>query len=132
MRREQRLTLGSDFEKTRAQGIRASDRLFVLGAGRSEIAVTRFGLAVSRRVGGAVVRNRLKRRIRSALDSLQFVEGWNVVVSARPAAAGASYHEIEASLRRLGSRLGVVTPGTAKDAEVRVTPAGAYDSADKR
>jgi ribonuclease P protein component len=132
MRREQRLTRGSDFEKTRAEGIRASDRLFVLGAGQSGIAVTRFGLAVSRRVGGAVVRNRLKRRIRAALDSLQFVEGWNVVVSARPAAAEASYHEIEASLRRLGGRLGVLTQGTAKDAVAPVRPAGAYDSADNR
>ena len=118
MRREQRLTRGSDFERTRADGIRTSDRLFALGAVQSEIGVTRFGLAVSRRVGGAVVRNRLKRRIRAALDSLEFAEGWNVVVSARPAAAEASYHEIKASLRRLGGKLGVVT--------------AIYDSADGR
>lgn len=108
MRRGQRLTRRSDFEHVRTHGTRASDRLFVVGAERSGIETTRFGLAVSRRVGGAVVRNRLKRRLRAALDSLRFAEGWNVVVSARPAAAEAKYHEIETSLRRLGSRLRVM------------------------
>jgi ribonuclease P protein component len=106
MRRGQRLTRRSDFESVRADGIRAGDRLFTVGAARSEIETTRFGLAVSRRVGGAVVRNRVKRRVRAALDSLPFAEGWNVVVSARPAAAEATYREIVESLRRLSTRLG--------------------------
>ena len=109
MRRVQRLTRRSDFEHVRTGGIRASDRLFIIGAGRSDIETTRFGLAVSRRVGGAVVRNRLKRRIRAVLDSLPFSKGWNVVVSARPAAAEASYREIEASLQRLGARLDLLS-----------------------
>jgi ribonuclease P protein component len=108
MRREQRLTRRSDFEHIRGHGVRASDRFLIVGAARSEIETTRFGLAVSRRVGGAVVRNRLKRRIRAAIDGLPFSEGWNVVVSARPAAAGASYQEIEASLTRLCGRLGLL------------------------
>jgi len=116
MRRGQRLTRRSDFEHVRTNGVRASDRHFILGAARNEIETTRFGLAVSRRVGGAVVRNRVKRRIRAALDSMPFAEGWNVVVSARPAAAEATYREISESLKRLGARLGVL----------------AYDSVDHR
>ncbi|MBI4220404.1 MAG: ribonuclease P protein component [Chloroflexi bacterium] len=105
MRREQRLTRRSDFEHTRVHGKRASDRLFVLGAAQSGASVTRFGLAVSKRVGGAVVRNRLKRRIRGVLDTLSFEEGWNVVIAARPAAAAADSHVIRDSLTALARRL---------------------------
>ncbi|MBI4306073.1 MAG: ribonuclease P protein component [Chloroflexi bacterium] len=105
MRREQRLTRRSDFEHTRAHGKRASDQLFILGAAQSEIPTTRFGLAVSKRVGGAVVRNRLKRRIRGVLDTLSFEEGWNVVVAARPAAADADSRVIRASISALARRL---------------------------
>jgi ribonuclease P protein component len=107
MRRARRLTRRSEFENVREQGVRASDRYFNVGAARTDGHTTRFGLAVSRRTGGAVVRNRLKRRIRAALDALPFAEGWNVVVSARPAAALATYQEISASLERLGARLGL-------------------------
>ena len=111
MRRARRLTRRSEFDNVREQGARASDRYFNLGAARSDREATRFGLAVSRRIGGAVVRNRLKRRIRAALDTLPFAEGWNVVVSARPAAALATYQEIVASLERLGTRLDLCRQG---------------------
>ncbi|MBM3958762.1 MAG: ribonuclease P protein component [SAR202 cluster bacterium] len=105
MRRVQRLTRRSEFEHTRTHGVRAGDRLFGVVAARSDQDTTRFGLAVSKRVGRAVVRNRIKRRIRAALDGMPFSEGWNVVVSARPAAAGADFSDIAESLRKLSSRL---------------------------
>lgn len=105
MRRGQRLTRRADFEHTRTHGVRAGDRLFGVGAARSDQGTTRFGLAVSKRVGRAVVRNRIKRRIRAALDGMPFSEGWNVVVSARPDAAEADFNDIASSLRKLSSRL---------------------------
>lgn len=55
----------------------------------------RFGLAVSRRVGNAVVRNRVKRWLREALRRQQAgVGGHDVVVIARSAAATAGYPAI--------------------------------------
>ena len=67
---------------------------------------SRFAFAVSRGVGNAVIRNKVKRRLREAVRSLSVVAGWDVVVSARPAAAGASFAElwaeVEAQLRRAG------------------------------
>jgi ribonuclease P protein component len=60
----------------------------------------RVGLVVSRAVGSAVIRNQVKRRLRSAMRSrvAHLPSGALVVLRANPAAAGASYAEISADL----------------------------------
>ena len=85
-----------------------SDQLLVMGFSRSNGGRTRFGLAVSRRVGGAVVRNRVKRRLREAIRSLEFGDGWNVTVSAREHAATADYWRLRASVEALARRSGLL------------------------
>ena len=60
-----------------------------------------FAFVVSKQVGGAVTRNTVKRRLR-ALAKAQLVEnshGWEVVVRALPAAATASFDDLEKSWR---------------------------------
>jgi ribonuclease P protein component len=70
----------------------------------------RVGVTVSRKVGGAVVRNRVKRWIRECYRrrSVQFPSQVDVVVVARPAAAEAGHagicRELAALARRLGPR----------------------------
>lgn len=63
----------------------------------------RLGLAVSRRVGGAVVRNRLKRRVRDWFRRSRpaLPESVDLVVIARPQAANYSSEAISAELTRL-------------------------------
>ena len=58
------------------------------------------GFAVSRRVGNAVTRNRVRRRLRAALQAEGAVvrEDSAYLVGATPAAAGASYDELRAAL----------------------------------
>ncbi len=63
-------------------------------------------MSVGKRVGNAVIRNRVKRRIREALRHRQarLAPGWDLLLVARPGAAGASFWQlaetIEQGLRR--------------------------------
>ena len=60
---------------------------------------SRLGLIVSRRIGGAVARNRAKRRLRAAFRSAWQAPGFDVVVRADPASLHLSFQELENSLR---------------------------------
>lgn len=66
------------------------------------------GFTATRKLGGAVVRNRARRRLRAAIDSLPrvvFAPGWNYVVVARGAALTCPFSQLrsdlEACIRRL-------------------------------
>lgn len=65
------------------------------------LAWSRFAYSTPRRVGNAVTRNRLRRRLREALRSLPLREGFDVVVVARPEAAPASFHALRSELTLL-------------------------------
>lgn len=118
MRTAVRLRKSHEFRDVRMRGRRVSDRLLTMGVAESEAGTTRFGLAVSKRVGGAVTRNRVKRRLRECLSSLETLPGYNVVVSARPTAAHADYHMLMSSLRRLAGQAGLLQPESASPAEL--------------
>ncbi len=67
-----------------------------------------FGFSVSRRVGGAVKRNAVKRKLREILRQMDISGNWGVVVTARPAAGDVSYRHLEDSLHTLSLRLGII------------------------
>ncbi|HEX2111050.1 MAG TPA: ribonuclease P protein component [Gaiellaceae bacterium] len=71
MKRRQRLSRSRDFDEVYRKGRSVSTRyLVVYSFPRDDDAESRLGLAVSRKVGGAVARNRLKRTLRAAFDEL--------------------------------------------------------------
>jgi ribonuclease P protein component len=101
--RKNRLTRSSDFQRVRSQGRSWSDRLLVLLCAPNSLEVTRFGFSVSRRIGGAVVRNRIRRLMREAvrLQHDLIAPGWDVVFIARRGISGADYWAVEESVTRL-------------------------------
>jgi ribonuclease P protein component len=70
----------------------------------------RAGFVVSRKVGGAVARNRAKRLLEALrLEGKETPEGLDVVVVARPSVAGASYRDVAGDLRTVLAAAGLRT-----------------------
>jgi len=95
MKRRTRLSRSRDFDAVYRRGRSVSTRYLVLYAFlRPDEAEeeSRLGLAVSRKVGGAVERNRVKRRLRAAFEQLQetLPRGRDFVLIARPGLAEAA------------------------------------------
>jgi len=70
---------------------------------RTDLDDTRFGFAIGRRNGGAVVRNRVRRRLREALRVMapSFQPGWDVLIIARPALVEADHDALVGALRQV-------------------------------
>ena len=99
MRRQQRLRHRREFAAAYRSGAVFRSRLLVLRVRDNPDADhPRFGFAAGKRLGSAVVRNRLKRRLRAAARGSGARGGADVVVIARPAALQASYQELEGEL----------------------------------
>lgn len=90
----------ADFALTVRRGARAGRTTLVVHCRPGQAAGTHVGFVVARSVGGAVVRNRVKRRLRSVVvDQREMLpQGVDLVVRALPPAAHASYGALAADL----------------------------------
>jgi len=82
----------------------AANRLLVLYIYKNDVGFNRFGVSVSKKVGCAVVRNRVKRLIKENLRLISVSAGYDMVVVVRPAAAEADFYQIGKSLSNLLDR----------------------------
>ena len=110
--RPYRLTRGSDYRLVVRRGSRCGGARVItsmLTTGESRAA--RFGFIISKQVGGAVVRNTVRRRLKAVCaEALPLVpEGTDVVIRALPASATASYAELSTEVNRCLGRLNRVT-----------------------
>src|SRR5436305_883077 len=98
--KDYRLTRSRDFVRARRSGRATGSQLMVLYVLPTRTPGTRIGFSVSKRVGKATVRNRVKRLMREAvrhhLHSLG--PGQDLVFIARPGAAGASFSEVASTV----------------------------------
>ena len=100
-RPRQRLRTGAEFDTVSKSGARLDGRLFLLLAAPNGRAFDRLGLAVSRRVGGAVERNRARRLLREAFRRLGLAgaPGLDLGVVARAPLARHGQAEVDRELR---------------------------------
>jgi ribonuclease P protein component len=104
------LTNPRDFAALQREGISRSHPLFHARFRRTDLGTTRFGLSTGRRLGGAVVRNRARRRLREALRVMapSFQPGWDVLIIARPAIVDADRDALVGAVRRILRRGGIL------------------------
>jgi ribonuclease P protein component len=100
-RPRQRLRTAADFDAVFKRGARLDGRLFLLLAAPNGRAFDRLGLAVSRRIGGAVERNRARRLLREGFRRLERAgsPGLDLVVVARAPLARHGQAEVDGELR---------------------------------
>jgi ribonuclease P protein component len=122
--RERHLRSQADFARVRREGRTVSGTSLTLGyvrrasgrgaAGVQPPALTRVGFTVGKRVGNAVTRNRVRRRLRELMRRRWQVvaPAWDLVVVARPPAASAESGALARELDLLLSRAKVLAPGS--------------------
>jgi ribonuclease P protein component len=104
MRGEQYLTRAEQYSQVYEQGRSWTSELVVMKAMPNGLDRSRYGFSVSKRLGGAVVRNRVKRRLREILRALPLETGWDIIFIVRPKAAAASFATMQKTVRGLLSR----------------------------
>ena len=108
-----RLVGTDEFARVKTEGTAHRGRSLVLGVlAREEEKSFRVGFVTSKRIGGAVVRNRVRRRLRDIVRTQQrrLRRGFWFVVIARPGAATASYHALKDEWLRLAERASILAP----------------------
>lgn len=85
-------------------------KLLVLNVSRVDHGPFRAGFITSRKVGGAVVRNRVRRQLREIVRKHQhkIVDALWIVTIARDAAAGATFAQLEDAWLRLADRASIL------------------------
>ena len=112
MRRAQRLRHRREFAAVYRRGRPFRGALLVLRALPNSRPESRFGFTAGQALGNAVVRNRIKRRLREAARSLPVAAGWDLVINSRRGAAEANYWQLRADLEGLLARAGVLQEST--------------------
>ena len=111
MRGEKYLTKPQQYALVYRKGNSWVSDLLVMRALPNGLTLSRYGFSVSKRVGKAVIRNRVKRLLREILRVTALEPGWDIVFIARPAAAGADYASLKGTAGGLLSRAHLLVTG---------------------
>lgn len=105
MQKYQKLRNSSDFDSVKKYGAGFSDFNLVMLAMDQEAVRkykgSRLGFIVSKRIGGATVRNKYKRRLKESANSISIIDGMDIIFIARNGILNSDYHGIATSMYKL-------------------------------
>ena len=106
-----RLSRAAEFAKVKAGG-KAFPGKFMLLSVLAQAPDTRIGIITSRKVGNAVKRNRVRRRLREIfrVGRMDVKTGFWIVLIARRAAVDATFESLKSEWLRLAARAGILHP----------------------
>ena len=104
MKGEEHLTKPEQYALVYKEGNSWVSSLIVMKALPNELSLSRYGFSVSKRVGKAVTRNRIKRLLREILRSIPLKPGWDIMFITRPGTATTEYVELKKSIESLLSQ----------------------------
>ena len=109
MQRQFRLRRSADFDRVRAEGRRWQQGLLAISVAPNDLSHNRFGFVTSRRLGGAVVRNRVRRVLREVVRQSQHAlkPGFDITIVARNEIVGQPYSNVRLALEGLLKRAGL-------------------------
>ncbi len=103
--RIERLRRSADFGRVmRKARLRSRQRLLHMAATESGREASRVGFSVSRRIGNAVRRNLVRRRLRAIVRELPIAGGFDIVIVAQPPSAEATYDDLLAAAEESARR----------------------------
>ena len=95
------LTRKAQYVLVYQQGSTWVDSLIVMKALPNGLNLSRYGFSVSRKLGKAVERNRLRRLLREIMRAQLIKPGWDIVLILRIKASTASYHQLRKAIAKL-------------------------------
>ena len=107
------LTKNYEFKRLYNKGKSAASKYAVVYCARNNSAVNRLGITVSTKLGGAVKRNRIRRRLKEIyrINEPALRKGYSIVLVARHASRDAKWKELETSVLCLFKKLGLYQVG---------------------
>lgn len=103
MKKKLRLKSNRDFRKTYDRGKSFANKYLVIFFRKNEFDNNRVGIAVTKKLGNSVARNKIRRRIREAyrLNNYKVKQGYDIVFLSRVGAKEVGYKELESAVLHL-------------------------------
>ena len=120
MQKDEHLTKPAQYALVYNKGKSWASGLLVMKALPNGLALSRYGFSVSKRIGKAITRNRVKRLLREVLRLTPLVSGWDIIFIARLPSANADYASLKKSIDDLLSRAHLLRPKTTVSQRLRL------------
>jgi ribonuclease P protein component len=110
-----RLSEDKRFSEIHQEGLSVANNLLVVRILKNELDYNRYGFMVSKRLGNAVTRNRIRRRLREVVRMAQLKNGWDAVFIVRKGAENANYDQLKSAAENVLRRAHLLSKDCEKE-----------------